>query len=73
MMPPLQRGEAVVLDTAERRLVGVVVIASANGRALVIELEDGMIGGWVDQVPLLEDEGGRWATLNGVPLTLARL
>lgn len=72
MTPPLGRGDFVVLTTdTGRRVEAMVVLASPNGRSLML-MFDAMIGGWLGQMPIFEEEDGSWRALDGMPVQLHR-
>lgn len=72
MTPLLQRGDFVHVTTDTGRTVdAMVVLASPNGRSIVL-MFDAMIGGWLGQLAAFLDEDGRWAALDGMPLQISK-
>lgn len=56
-MRPLRTGETVHIERGRQRLEGTVIVASKNGRSLMLAF-DGMIGGYIGMMPVLAAEEG---------------
>lgn len=69
----LRKGDVVVASNGERSIEAHVMIASPNGRSLFLVWSDGMLGGYVGMMPVLQDESGQYtALMDGMPITLTR-
>lgn len=69
---PLTRGDGVwIVTETGREVVAVVQMASPNGRSLML-LFDAIVGGWARQMPVFQEDDGRWRALDGMPITLKR-
>jgi len=51
-----KRGDRVRVSYHDDKVLGRVTIASENGRSLVIEFSDQMLGGFVGMIPVFWDE-----------------
>jgi len=66
-MTPLQTGDAVKITYEGRTVDGFVIMASPNGRSLLVKFE-AMLGGYVGMMPILDGRD----VFNDKPVTLAR-
>lgn len=67
---PFQIREAVRITCDGRTVDGIVTIASANGRSLVIAF-DAMLAGHVGMMPVFQyDDGAFHSILNGAPVEI---
>jgi hypothetical protein len=72
MKNEFRTGERVLLSCEGRTVPARIVLASQNGRSLMLEF-DAIIAGCVGMMPVLQDEAGAWASvMTGTPLTIAR-
>ena len=60
----MRTGQRVTITYDGRTLDGLVVLASGNGRSLMLSFE-GILGGWVGMMPVLADGDGVFRPLNG--------
>jgi hypothetical protein len=58
----MKLGDQVIITGAGRTCHGVVTLASANGRSIMVDFE-GMIGGHVGRAPLLMQDDGTWRSV----------
>jgi hypothetical protein len=65
----LQRGDFVRVAAPERALDAMVVLASPNGRSIIL-MFDGILGGWVGELAAFRGDDGRWAAIDGMPLQI---
>lgn len=69
----LQRGDVVQITAGDQTAKAMVVIASPNGKSLMVMFE-AIIDGHVGQMPIFHDEsGGYVAVLTGHQITLERI
>jgi hypothetical protein len=57
-----QRGDFVRLSSGDRRIRAMVMLASPNGRSLVLGFE-GLFRGHLGMMPVLQDEAGVYHTV----------
>lgn len=70
MPSKLQRGEFVEVTAEGRTVRAMVTLASANGRSLIL-MFDGMLGGYVNTLPvLLGDDGVYRGLVDGMPVEI---
>jgi len=53
----VQKGERLSITFEGQTVEGVVLLASENGRSLVLGFEDTMLGGYGGSMPVLREEG----------------
>lgn len=64
-------GDNITATYDGRTVVATVLLASPNGRSLMIGWDDGMLGGFVGKMPILQDERGDYRCLmDQKPVTL---
>ena len=70
----LRKGDVVTATYGERAVEARVILASENGKSLVIKWDDGMLGGHVGMMPILKhDQTGKYHSLiEGRVITLTR-
>jgi hypothetical protein len=61
-MPPLRTGDPVIITYEGRTVSGHVILASPNGKSLMLEFE-AILGGFVGMMPVLEREDGDYHDL----------
>ena len=67
----MKKGDRVQVTYGERTLTALVLLASPNGRSLMIGWDDGMLGGHLGMMPILQDESGEYRSLiEGKPVDL---
>lgn len=72
MSDPFQTGEAIVITAEGRVLLGVITLASRNGRSLFLQY-DGMIAGEIGAMAVLLDENGVLRSIiSNVPISITR-
>jgi len=70
----LTKGDIVQATYEDRIIRARVMIASPNGRALVIAWDDGMMGGHVGMMPVFQLETGEYYSLiENKPIALVRV
>jgi len=70
-MTTFKTGDTVTTTYDGRTIDAVVILASPNGRSLMLQWDDGMLGGHVGMMPVLRDERGNyWSLIEGKPVTL---
>lgn len=69
-----RKGDVVVATYNSRTVEARVILASKNGRSLMIKWDDGMLGGHVGMMPILQHEttGKFHSLIEGMPITLTR-
>lgn len=76
-MTDFEKGDYVRATYDGRSVKAIVLLASPNGRSLIISwtaTDDGLLGGHVGTMPILRDEGGFYRSLmEGRPVTLERI
>jgi hypothetical protein len=73
MTTPLRTGESVLIEYEGRTLPGSVMLASGNGRSLMLAF-DGLLGGHAGMMPVLQDEHGAYSALmTGAEVKVTRL
>jgi len=77
MSDDLAKGDYVRATYQGRSVKAIVLLASPNGRSLIISwmaTGDGMLGGHAGTMPILRDAGGYYYSLmEGEPVTLERI
>jgi hypothetical protein len=58
----MKTGEHVLIESDGRSLAGTVILASANGRSLMLAFE-GIFDGCVGLLPVLQDEEGAYRSI----------
>lgn len=71
MIPPLQRGDFVVITAEGRDVDAMVTDASPNGRSLIL-MFDSIIGSYAAIMPVLEEDGRWTAIIDKMPIEIAR-
>ncbi|CAJ5555246.1 Uncharacterised protein [Burkholderia pseudomallei] len=61
-MENLRTGEPVRIKCEGKSLAGTVILASSNGRSLLLAFE-GILAGHVCRMPVLRDEDGRYQSI----------
>lgn len=70
----MKQGDLVHVTYEGKSLTARVVLASPNGRSLLIAWEDGMLGGHVGMMPVFQEEDGEYRSLiEGKPIELLPL
>jgi hypothetical protein len=68
-----QKNEVVLIQCDGRRVQGHIVMASGNGKSLMLGF-DAMIDGHVGQMPVLQNDDGEYeALVTGTPVKLIRV
>lgn len=70
MTPPLERGDLVQVTTAGCSVLAQVILASRNGRSVMLRFE-GLFARFVECLPAFEVAEG-WRAITGVPLVITR-
>lgn len=70
--PILCKGDVVIANNGQRTVEARVILASPNGRSLMLVWADGILGGHVGTMPVLYKDGGYRALIDGMPMTLTR-
>lgn len=65
----IRKGDWVRLGVDSHDLDALVIMASSNGRSLIVVCE-AIVGGFVGTVPVFQEDDGRWTTLSGTPITV---
>ena len=66
----LKTGDAVLIDCAGKKIAGTVLLASSNGKSLMLEFE-AILDGHVGMMPVSRDDGGAYYSIvTGKPVTL---
>lgn len=63
-------GEQVRITVERHTVEGVVVLASLNGKALILDF-DAILAGHVGSMPVLWRDGGYWTVIGSTPVELA--
>lgn len=67
----MKKGDRVTATYEGRSIEALVILASSNGRSLIIAWDDGMLGGHVGMMPILQDASGEYSSvIEGKPITL---
>lgn len=73
-MTILRKGDLVTAVYGERSVEARVILASENGRSIAIAWDDGMLGGHLGMMPILQDAvtGEYHSLIEGGVITLTR-
>jgi hypothetical protein len=70
----MKKGDRVQATYEGRTVLATVTLASPNGKSLVIAWDDGMLGGHVGMMPILQEDDGTYLSLiEGQPIVLTAL
>lgn len=69
LMHTMTRGDFVTIECEGRTCTGMVLLASANGRSIMVGYE-GILAGFVGAMPISQQDDGTYTALTGAPVTL---
>lgn len=68
----MKTGDRVLVTYADRTVEATILLASQNGKSLMVAWEDGMLGGHCGTMAVLQDERGQYRSLfEGRPVTIS--